>query len=185
MLASLGTAKQFMNLPQDDFSQDDNLVLALLASSQAIENYCNRTFNKQSYTDILSAAGNYLSIKNFPVVRVNSVVSVNGDEITDYILLPDGILYRQNGWNIRDYNYTVTYEAGYVLPDEATTEQPQTLPKPLELACIFLAQMIFKGQIGLKEKRIADITYKYADVSDNQLPSTVVSLIQPYKVWWR
>ncbi|ELK38861.1 hypothetical protein D478_27507 [Brevibacillus agri BAB-2500] len=102
--------------------------------------------------------------------------------MTDYEAASEkGVLFRKDGWCAADRQITLTYTAGYVLPGDATPENPQTLPESLELACILLCQTLMR-QPGVTSERVGDIAVTYATESDG-LPGAVKSLVDPFKRW--
>ncbi|WP_284646766.1 hypothetical protein [Paenibacillus silviterrae] len=57
MLTTIAIAKQMLGIAEDDMTQDGQLTLALIASSQRIEQECRRSFKKQSYKERASGLG--------------------------------------------------------------------------------------------------------------------------------
>lgn len=93
-------------------------------------------------------------------------------------------MYREAGWPTGDHNIQVNYIGGYVLPGDATTDEPRTLPEPLELACLLFAQLLLRDP-GIRSERVGNINVTYADTdADGRLPSAVESLILPYVGRW-
>ncbi|WP_409346757.1 phage gp6-like head-tail connector protein [Paenibacillus sp. MBLB4367] len=186
MLTTLSRAKPFLQLQQSDSSQDNELRMAILAASQAIENECRRSFKLQNYVQTLSGDGSpYISLRNSPVVSIVEIIESDGGSIVDYRNLGDGLVLRAARWPYGQHNITVTYEGGYILPVDETGERPHTLPEPLELACIMLAQMIFEGNYGKESERTADyaVTFQKAlPGRESNLPPAVAALVSPY-VW--
>lgn len=185
MLTTLDRLKKSMGIPLDDTSMDEQLILQLITASQAIENRCMRSFKKGSYTDIASGdpKSKYINLVNSPLHLVQAVNTEDGP-VTGFIILADGRLFRKNGWPCGEHNITVTYEAGYTLPEDATPESPKTLPAPLELACILYAQTMMRAP-GVTSERVGDISVSYASNDDvNNMPAAVFALIQPYIGRW-
>ncbi|WP_405131894.1 phage gp6-like head-tail connector protein [Paenibacillus sp. FSL H8-0317] len=162
------------NMPDED---PDYLAMIIAAASQAIEEYCNRSFKKQAYTEILSGVNpsKYLNLRNYPIHEVTSM------HIEGYTVLEEGRLFRQSGWPAGENNISVQYIGGYVLPSDATEEEPRTLPMPLELACILYCQTLLRDP-GIKSERVGSISVTYGD--QNGLPGPVKALVSPYVGRW-
>ncbi|MHA6481067.1 head-tail connector protein [Paenibacillus sp. strain BS8-2] len=175
MLATLERLKGIM--PEME-GNEDLLTLQIAAASASIEQYCKRSFRKQEYAERISgyASSKYINLRNYPVHEIKGI------NVEGYELLDEGQLYRRGGWPCGDHNVTVSYIGGYVLPGEETTNDPRTLPKPLELACLLYAQMLLRSP-GVKSERVGDISVTYAD-ERTSLPPVVVALISPYVGRW-
>ncbi|MFE0394746.1 phage gp6-like head-tail connector protein [Paenibacillus lactis] len=159
---------------------DDMLTLQLASASAAIENRCKRNFKKQRYTERISgyAGSKYVNLRNYPVH------SVEFPSAWDYEILEDGRIYRAEGWPGGEHNIEVSYIGGYVLPGDATPEEPRTLPEPLEIACLLLTQTMLR-EPGIRSERVGNINVTYADApADGRLPAAVESLILPYVGRW-
>ncbi|WP_312118157.1 phage head-tail connector protein [Brevibacillus reuszeri] len=180
MLASLDRVKRVMQIPPDDSSMDDMLLLLITASSQAIEDYCKRSFQKKLYMERMSGYSSlYLNLRNYPIHHIKEV---RADQILgDYEEIGDGRLYRERGWPIGEQNISVTYLGGYVLPSEETKENPRTLPESLELACILYCQTLMRSP-GVSAERVGDLSVSYANEGEG-LPLAVKSLVNPYRRW--
>lgn len=186
MLTTIAKVKKILLLDESDTSLDDTLQLYILAASQAIANYCRRDFKKQSYTDITHSApgSKLLVLRNYPIDSVEEVTIPSGT-ITDFDVITDGLLYRDAGWPDEVRSVTVKYTAGYVLSDEATSDNPCTLPEPLELACVQLTKMFFNDQILKESERLGDYSVRYLTANaEHSLPPAVISLISPYVGRW-
>ncbi|QOS97556.1 phage gp6-like head-tail connector protein [Brevibacterium sp. JNUCC-42] len=181
MLTTLSKAKRLMGVPSENESRDVEILAFLTATSTAIENYCRRSFGLQEYKNqkFDGVRGNYLLVKNFPVHSVSSV-QINKTEIKDYEIIDDkGMLFRTTGWQAKEREISVSYMAGYVLPADATEENPCTLPEPLELACILYCQTLMRTP-GVSAERVGDISVSYTSEGEN-IPFAVKSLINPYR----
>lgn len=178
MLATLGRLKKMMSISESDTTMDDELILQIMAASITIESRCKRSFRKQEYTERISGFTNskYLNLRNYPIHNISEV------NVDDYEILDEGRLYRAQGWPQGEHNIIVTYEGGYVFPAEATTDNPRTLPEPLELACLLYVQILMRNP-SVKTERVGDISVGYSDDSDS-LPPAVLSLISPYVGRW-
>lgn len=179
MLATLKRLKPMLYIDDTDQSQDDALTFALMSATSAIESYCNRDFERKTYTEIHSGGrSKFLALRNYPI---HEIVEMN-PENSSYISLDGGILFDERGWAKGEFNIKVTYIGGYTLPSDdsgVTTD----LPAVLEMACLMLAKMIFKGDIGKVSERIEDYSVTYAQGEKQQdLPPVIQALCAPH-VW--
>ncbi|WP_440397189.1 phage gp6-like head-tail connector protein [Paenibacillus sp. SAF-054] len=171
--------KGLLGLQADVFG-DEMLTLQIASASSVIENRCKRQFKKQCYSERVSGdpRSKYINLRNYPV---HSVEFPSGWE---YEVLEDGRIFRSAGWPSGENNIDVSYIAGYVLPGDATEEDPRTLPEPLELACLLLAQHGLRDP-AIKSERVGDISVTYSDSpEEGRLPTAVDALISPYIGRW-
>jgi hypothetical protein len=117
-------------------SADVTLKHPAREASVAVETYCNRTFARAAYTEVLPGYGGpILMLSRTPVV---AVAAVTGDSqpILDYAIEDPaaGFLYRRLGWawsrgivfgldestapGFEARPYAVSYTAGYLVPDD-------------------------------------------------------------------
>lgn len=111
-------------------------------ASAAVERYCRRIFAQQRYAEIIPAVKDeWLWLTHAPVVSVTSVVH-GAETATGYrVELPAaGGLFRQDGWALyaTDPEWTVTYVAGYILPEQTNAMVPsgEVLPADIEAAVL-------------------------------------------------
>lgn len=153
MLTTLDRVKRELGITvdTDDLTLEDMVVRA----SSAIARETRRVFGVETVTETLDGTGTrLLGLSRYPVLSV-SAVTEDGTAITDYSVedAESGALYRANGWGrsgglrmwgteayssgyilpgYQDLRYSVTYQAGYALPDASTP----TLPGAVEQACL-------------------------------------------------
>ncbi|WP_301171036.1 phage head-tail connector protein [Brevibacillus nitrificans] len=183
MLTTVDKAKSLLGIPADDESVNGQLLLYLSAASSAIETYCRRSFRLQEYKDRKhdGIKGKYLLLEGYPILQV-SKVQVDDVDVTDYQVDPErGMLFRQDGWQAEERKITVSYTGGYVLPSDATAENPQTLPESLELACILFCQTLMRTP-GVTSERVGDLAVTYGNEGEG-LPTAVRSLVDLFKRW--
>ncbi|WP_411503475.1 phage gp6-like head-tail connector protein [Brevibacillus centrosporus] len=181
MLASLDRMKRVMQIPVEDTSMDETLLLLIVAATQAIEHHCKRTFRKQRYTERISGHSSpYLNLRNYPIHQVEEVRTDH--LLGDYEEIGEGRLFRAKGWPVGEQNIFVSYVGGYVLPDEATGAEPRTLPESIELACLLYVQMLGRNP-GAKSERVGDISVSYEEDTQS-LPAPVAALLTPYVGRW-
>lgn len=171
-------------IPDTDTSQDDELIFALAAASDAIEDHCMRKFAKAAYTERRSGTDSkYLALRNFPIHQITEIMGPDGP-VLDYTKLEDGILYRQDGWPKGEYKIVASYIGGYDLPSDDPSANPSTLPNTLEMACLMLAKMMHTGQWGKTSERIDGeytATFQTA-VRETDLPPVIQALCDRH-VW--
>jgi hypothetical protein len=182
-LTSLEAVKSYLKIPSDQTVDDDRITILINACSSAIENYCQRSFKTQTYTDEEYDGNNYkyINLLNYPVVSVDSVT------VNDTVLTTDqytvkkrsGILVRKYTgidvdyyyrwrfafWPIGDGNVLVTYTAGY---DE--------IPADLEQSCILYVMAFYKSDVANFSTTFNDGFIFKADA----IPVQVKLMLQPY-----
>lgn len=72
-LIDLDRARQ--NLPQAVNADEPAICTLVTAASKAIQKYCRRDFVATAYDELYDGGGNYLVLKNYPVISVESVRS--------------------------------------------------------------------------------------------------------------
>ncbi|OXL83175.1 hypothetical protein BCV73_08860 [Paenibacillus sp. SSG-1] len=173
MLTTLAKAKSLIGLD----IPDEDLKTLLMVSSQFIEEYCRRKFKKQTYSvKVDGLKGGFIRLPNYPVHTISA--DVDGDILDGIEALDDGILYRSDGWPVGIRTISITYMAGYVLPEEATEANPSTLPETIEYACILLAKHL-QREHGVTSERVGDISVSYA-ADQMDMPMAVKSLLAPH-----
>lgn len=169
-LVTLSEVKDYLKINSD--STDDGLLNTLIAAcSQAIEDYCERTFTEKLYEDeeYDGSGTKYLLLGQYPVKTIASV-EVDGQLLdpSEYkVKKSNGTLIRTSGvWPKGDINISVTYTAGY-------TE----IPFPVQLACKHLVMSYFKADIASFSTTFGEgFVFR-----PEALPAQVKALVQPYK----
>lgn len=156
-LTTIEQAKKHLGISEQDTTQDETIEFLINAASSLIERYCNRKFGHTRYQELVTGRGSLkLVLEHFPITELHGL-SINHDNVSETVdistvhILNNGMLYRPNG-GFPDYrlsgqfmhpnydqdvhNIFVDYSAGYVLPKDATKDNPRTLPYDLELACL-------------------------------------------------
>lgn len=178
-------------------SNDILLERKINAYSEWIEKACGRKFSNQNYVEKYAGSNRQMLVLNqFPVTEINSI-KVNGDtldesdyEATDNDLIR-GSVYRQLGWTWEGYlvglvgeelapirSIEVDYDAGYILPNDATTEDPRTLPYDLEELILQLIALDYNqyGAKGLESFSISDVKWKW----DSKLKDQYNAILDRY-----
>lgn len=174
MLTTVSRAKDMLGITDD--SQDAQIEALIGVGTDAIEAYCRREFGRNIHTETPDQpAGRYLQLRNYPVIDVTNV-NRNGGQLKGWSTAKEkGLLVRED-W---PPDVTVEYEAGYILPGDATPEVPADLPRSLEYACILFIQYALR-EPGATSVRIGDLSVSYAqDGAD--MPGPVRSLLGPFR----
>lgn len=181
-LTTLAEVKAYLNVTGT--TADVLLQSLITAVSQAMMNYCNRTFQLQSYTETRDATGNTQWVMlNYPIVSVTSV-SVNGNTI------PPSTGFNGGGYGGRSGYYNGVWSVmidGYCVPRGrrnvmiAYTAGYATIPADLDQACIETVALKYKqkDRIGISGSEGIDgqhITYK-----DLAMSSSVILVLNQYK----
>lgn len=159
-LTLLATVKDELGLTGNN-TYDTLLTSLIQAASAAIEDHCQRVFAKQTYTETVAGFGSTsLLLSMVPVLAVTSITGPNGElvDATSYVIEdPEaGIIWRNSGWvwtaqeaqgisrlpvpGSEQRDYSVVYQAGYLLPDQVLP----TLPANVERAAIQTVKAWFK-----------------------------------------
>lgn len=73
-ILDLPTVKQFLNIDPSVTSQDDWLTRLVAGANAAVQSYCKRNLETQSYTDYLDGNGlQVLPLRQYPVLSVTAV----------------------------------------------------------------------------------------------------------------
>lgn len=202
-LTTLEALKQMLGLDADDTSNDEVLIQLINQASASVERALGRKLRRSTYTQHLKGTGNqYLLVENYPIIDVEYIKQA-GEYIDPglYDITEQGaagVIYKDDGWTYYGYPYglagdhitgsrniVVRYTAGYVLPWEATEDDPATLPADLEGLVQEMVQYIFGklqngGTAGLKAFSISDVRWEWSD----ETPSTWQDIINQYKRVW-
>lgn len=177
MLTTLAKARLLGVDPAGDMP-DAELTALLTVASAAIEEKCRRRFKLQQYTGRVNGMrGQYLYLPNYPVHSI-SIYEKPDLPFTDVETLDNGIFFRYCGWPGGERGLSVTYTAGYVLPGDATEDNPSTLPETLEYACVLMAKHL-QREPGVTSERVGDISVAYA-AAEADMPMAVKALIAPH-----
>ena len=203
-LTTLGTMLDFLGLSGTEDQIIKNTVTRLINSASAyIESMTARQFAKQEYVETHPAGGSQeLCVEQYPIISVTKIIDTALDQEVrpeSYDYLQDGkigVIYRDQGWLERGYRgglandivlrsryLRVSYIAGYVLPKDATEEEPATLPYDIQAAVWQMVQqqwtLAANGATGLSAFSISDISWTF----DKTLPAQVTEIIQRYMRW--
>lgn len=175
---------QMLGLANAD-SEKANLIVTMLINkaSSWVERMTGRHLGKQSYHQWYNADGaQELVLEEYPIISIESIKEdgrpVSPDKYdfgqTGHI----GVVYRDDGWLKAGWRsglaydivaskrvIEVDYTAGYVLPKDATEDDPQTLPADLEgLVWDMVSQAyasLQNGSQGLSAFSISDVSWDF------------------------
>jgi hypothetical protein len=171
MLCTLDDLKSYLGI--DNANQDVLLTNLINGASAFIENYTNRDFSIQVYTEQLHGTGKkFLPVQNSPIVDVISVtddngVSYNVDFIDTMLIMPNYGVFTKGV-----FNWAISYHGGLsVVPDDVAQ------------ACKELAAYKFKDRdrIGLKSKGLAGevISYEKKDIR-GEIQNVLANYVRVY-----
>lgn len=201
-LTTLETVKMLLNIPAEETTSDGLLTLLINAASAWVETMTGRHLGLQTYTERHAASGTQeLLLNEYPIVSVEYVRDMDGGVIppSDYDFADTadiGALYKESCWPFRGYtaglagDYTASaryleakYSAGYVLPKDATKENPRTLPYDLESLIwgVVEQEMSLRksGAQGLAAFSISGVSWTF----DKNPRQSWIDTINQYKRW--
>ena len=199
-LTTLKRMKLMLGLPDDGDERTDEVVTLLINRASAwVERQVGRHLGRKDYLQWYDADGQQeLVTEEYPIISV-AYVKEAGTLVDpgsyDYSRTGKaGVIYRDSGWLKAGYRrglaydmvaprrvIEVSYTAGYVLPKDATEEEPQTLPADLEgLVWDMVSQAytgLQNGSQGLKSFSISDVTWEF----DRSTPTVWLQTISLYR----
>lgn len=200
MMEFIGMDPQSREIP--DYIKN-NLERLINAASSYIETMTNRKFGLQCYVETHHGSGwQELCLNQFPIKTVEFVKDIETGQVidSDSYSFEDtgdiGVLYRDTGWTDRSYlgglaydkvapkrYLRVSYSAGYILPKDATDEQPSDLPYDLQYIIWQMVQQQWNlaknGANGLAAFSISDVSWTF----DKELSPQVQDVINHYQRW--
>ena len=199
-LTTLDRMKLMLSLDDETDERTCTLVELLInKASSWVEQQVGRPLGKNTYREFYEADGQQeLVTLKYPIVSVDYVKEAGRivpPELYDYGQTANiGVIYRDDGWLRAGYrrglandiieskrNIEVRYTAGYVLPKDATDEEPQTLPADLEgLVWDMVSQAyvnMLNGSQGLKSFSISDVSWTF----DKSTPAAWLQIVNLYR----
>jgi hypothetical protein len=199
-LVTLEEVKTALGIPDTDTSQDAMLQLQIDSVSAAIDNYCSRTFVRQTYRDQIRHASHWLKMGSPLKTRQSPIptaadgtpvltITENGtalDPTLWEVELGTGELYRLDsagcmGWWMSEL-IVIDYDAGF-----------DTIPADVRIAALewINAGWMARGRDpAVRSEAVFDVlTVNYADPSANYAdagvgpPDTVCGRLNPYRIW--
>lgn len=199
-LTTLDRMKLMLSLDGETDERTCTLVELLInKASSWVEQQVGRPLGKNTYREFYEADGQQeLVTLKYPIVSVDYVKEAGRlvpPERYDYGQTANiGVIYRDDGWLRDGYrrglandiietkrNIEVCYTAGYVLPKDATDEEPQTLPADLEGLVWDMVSQAYanmqNGSQGLKSFSISDVSWTF----DKSTPAAWLQIVNLYR----
>lgn len=201
-LTTLNRMKLMLGLPDSEDERTDEIVTLLInRASSWIERQTGRHLGKRPYRQRYDADGQQeLVTLEYPIASVECVKE-DGKEVdpSRYDYSQDGgvgVIYRDEGWLKAGYHrglaydiiapkraIEVCYTAGYVLPKDATEDDPQTLPADLEGLLWDIVSQTYtslqNGSQGLNSFSISDVTWNF-DKAQHSEWTQLINLYRRY-----
>lgn len=204
-LTTLDRVKQMLGIPEDDVDQiRDNIIANMINSASAwFESQTGRKFKRATYREKYQGTSSQeLCLRQYPIVEIEEIadttdnapidVSQYSTEDTGHI----GVVWKDDGWAMRAVPYglandplysrryiEVKYTAGYVLPKDATEDNPATLPSDIESVIWEMAQQQYKlmqdGAFNLSSFSISDVSWTW----DKEQKQSWLDTIATHKRW--
>lgn len=190
-----------IDLTEEDTQRDAALIQLINAASAWLETKLGRKLGRQTYTENKVAPGTQrLTLEQYPIISITSVTdTTTGAAVKDYDFSDEGeigVVFREEGWTYRghigglSYDFIaprrylqVVYTAGYVLPKDATADDPATLPADLEaIIWNMVAQqwaIAENDAAGLSAFSISDVSWTF----DKNISQTWQDVISLYRRW--
>lgn len=199
-LTTLDRMKIMLSLDDETDERTCTLVELLVnKASSWVEQQVGRPLGKNTYREFYEADGQQeLVTLKYPIISVDYVKEAGRlvpPERYDYGQTANiGVIYRDDGWLRAGYrrglandiietkrNIEVCYTAGYVLPKDATDEEPQTLPADLEGLVWDMVSQAYanmqNGSQGLKSFSISDVSWTF----DKSTPAAWMQIVNLYR----
>ena len=199
-LTTLDRMKLMLSLDDETDERTCTLVELLVnKASSWVEQQVGRPLGKNTYREFYEADGQQeLVTLKYPIISVDYVKEAGRlvpPELYDYGQTANiGVIYRDDGWLRAGYrrglandiietkrNIEVCYTAGYVLPKDATDEEPQTLPADLEGLVWDMVSQAYanmqNGSQGLKSFSISDVSWTF----DKSTPAAWLQIVNLYR----
>lgn len=174
---TLENLKNFLGISANDTSKDSLYELLIESCTDAAEKYLGRNIVARTITeephDKQGSKTKYLQVRQYPITSITSIVE-DGQTLDTTILKQDkynGIIKKPTNWN---GVVLITYIAGLA----ANTA---SVPKNIQLAIwqwiSYLANT--KESQGIDSETLGDYSVNYLE--QNEVPSSVISLLEGYK----
>lgn len=204
-MTTLEDTLERLGIPFDEADEmtKNNIIRLINSASAWIETITGRKFGKQTYIDRYVSYGTQeLVLRQYPIRSVEYVKDIKaGYNIDpagyDFLMFGDiGILYRDEGWLMRGYpgglanDYMllsryleVKFTAGYVLPKDATPDEPSDLPADIISIVWGIVEQEFSilrnGSQGLSAFSISDVSWTF----DKEPRSSWMETLSHYMRW--
>lgn len=171
-------------LKLEDDALEENVVEAINVASAVIESFCRRKFGKRTYTDLILEDGDEHIFEHYPLLEV---IDIDQKPFAvEPLYTESGVMYEKVRSRSR-----IRYEAGFVLPSDASEDNPQTLPHDVEHACQSLVAYLYDDGEGSERDLSSEL--KSFDLGDfkavlgsggsanHLIPADVQSVLLPYR----
>jgi len=164
-------------IPSDtDAAEIERLIKA---ASRAAEKFSGRVFARQTYEEKIDGSNSReMLVKHTPIVGTPTIVC-DSSPVIDFEVsdATAGILYREVGWaatgismwySERDFvtpvggrRYTVTYEAGYLLPGQKDSDLPDDYEQAVIETVVFW--LVRNPDPNVKSHKVDDLAITYGE----------------------
>lgn len=172
-------------------SKDTLLSRTIIGVSKSLVRKLGRGFARETVTETVKGYGTtQLLLSRSPIVSVTSILLDGVTPILDYVIedAEASILYRRAGWNwgvingfmgvgfnpvpnSEESNFTVEYEAGYILPSWSTPPAVD-LPEDVEDLALDYMHFLYRN----RDNKDLDIrSYTIGDISVGKSTQTAVT----------
>lgn len=163
---------------------DPGMLIAVDAACDIVRTFAEQSFNAGTSTVALDGTGTDALILRERPVTAAGTVTVAGGTVTDFVLGPDGLLFRKASGTDVDYtnsvqtlvwpegrqNIEVTYEHGYADDD---------LPRDVRMVALALAsRIVVQGVVA--EEQVGEVRVKYATAATD-LTNGEQAILRKYK----
>lgn len=170
--------------------KDTQLSRMITGVSKSLTRKIGREFARESVIEIVKGYGTtQLLLSRSPIVLVTSVL-FEDNPILDFTIddSENSILYRRAGWrwtiasafmgvgfnplpNSEESLFTVTYEAGYILPEWTDPKLERNLPEDIEDLVLDYIHFLYASR---KQKDVSIRSYTIGDISVSKSTQTTV-----------
>lgn len=204
-MSTLEDTMERLGIPADidDETVKNNIIRLINSASAWVETITGRKFGRATYTHRYAAPGHQeLVLNQFPIREVEYVKDIATGTIIDprsydFSMGGDvGVLYRDAGWPLRGYAaglamdfqtlsryLEVKFTAGYILPKDATEDEPSDLPADITDIVWGIAEQEFSilrnGAQGLAAFSISDVSWTF----DKEPRSSWMDTLAHYMRW--
>lgn len=204
-MSTLEDTMERLGIPADaaDTTVKNNITRLINSTSAWVETITGRRFGKATYTHKYVAPGHQeLLLDQFPIRAVEYVKDTSSGAIIDpesydFTMTGNvGVLFRDAGWPVRGYPsglaqdfhamsryLEVKFTAGYILPKDATEDEPSDLPADIIAIVWGIAEQEFSilrnGAQGLAAFSISDVSWTF----DKEPRSSWMDTLVHYMRW--
>jgi len=194
-LTTLARLKTYLDITTAD---DDTLLTDIInATTEWVENYCNRRFKQTAYSneEIDSDGSNFLFLKHYPINTSKTFTlqerdtAENSDDWStidaeDYFIEEEGFVraIARQTWNVGIRRFRANYTAGYNF-DNSSTFLSDTEAGDLELAIWKLCGSLYnerRGDARVRSEKIGSYSVTFMKIAFEDDP-TIGTILDNYK----